>query len=77
MREKIQILKDNVEMRIVGKGQVIDKIIICLLSDGHVLLEDVPGVGKTSIVKALSDSLSLSFPEFSVRLTRCRETSRA
>ena len=61
MREKIQILKDNVEMRIVGKGQVIDKIIICLLSDGHVLLEDVPGVGKTSIVKALSDSLSLSF----------------
>lgn len=61
MREKIQLLKDNVEMRIVGKGQVIDKIIICLLSDGHVLLEDVPGVGKTSIVKALSDSLSLSF----------------
>ena len=32
MREKIQLLKDNVEMRIVGKGQVIDKIIICLLS---------------------------------------------
>ena len=61
MREKIQLLKDNVEMRIVGKGQVIDRIIICLLSDGHVLLEDVPGVGKTSIVKALSDSLSLSF----------------
>ncbi|MBQ6407904.1 MAG: MoxR family ATPase [Butyrivibrio sp.] len=61
MREKIQLLKDNVEMRIVGKGQVIDKIIICLLSDGHVLLEDVPGVGKTTIVKALSDSLSLSF----------------
>ena len=61
MRQKIQLLKDNVEMRIVGKGQVIDKIIICLLSDGHVLLEDVPGVGKTSIVKALSDSLSLSF----------------
>ena len=61
MREKIQNLKDNMEKRIVGKGQVIDKIIICLLSGGHVLLEDVPGVGKTSIVKALSDSISLSF----------------
>ncbi|MCR5557078.1 MAG: MoxR family ATPase [Butyrivibrio sp.] len=61
MREKIQILKDNIERRIVGKGQVIDRIIVCLLAEGHVLLEDVPGVGKTSIVKALSDSLSLSF----------------
>lgn len=61
MREKIQILKDNMERRIVGKGQVLDRIMVCLLADGHVLLEDVPGVGKTSIVKALSDSLSLSF----------------
>ena len=61
MREKIQILKDNMEKRIVGKGQVLDRIIVCLLAEGHVLLEDVPGVGKTSIVKALSDSLSLSF----------------
>ena len=61
MREKIQILKDSIEQRIVGKGQVIDRIIVCLLAEGHVLLEDVPGVGKTSIVKALSDSLSLSF----------------
>ncbi len=61
MREKIKNLKDNIEQRIVGKGQVIDKIIVCLLAEGHVLLEDVPGVGKTSIVKALSDSLSLSF----------------
>lgn len=61
MREKIQLLKDNMEKRIVGKGQVLDRIIVCLLAEGHVLLEDVPGVGKTSIVKALSDSLSLSF----------------
>ena len=61
MREKINILKDNMEQRIVGKGQVLDHIIVCLLAEGHFLLEDVPGVGKTSIVKALSDSLSLSF----------------
>ncbi|MBR5649142.1 AAA family ATPase [Pseudobutyrivibrio sp.] len=61
MGEKIQKLKSNMEQRIVGKGPVLDKIIACLLADGHVLLEDVPGVGKTSIVKALSDSIDLSF----------------
>lgn len=61
MGEKIQKLKSNMEQRIVGKGPVLDKIIASLLADGHVLLEDVPGVGKTSIVKALSDSINLSF----------------
>lgn len=61
MRDNIAKLKTNMEKRIVGKGDVLDHIIACLLADGHVLLEDVPGVGKTSIVKALSDSLSLSF----------------
>lgn len=61
MRDNIAKLKTNLEKRIVGKGDVLDHIIACLLADGHVLLEDVPGVGKTSIVKALSDSLSLSF----------------
>lgn len=61
MKEKVQILRENMEKRIVGKEQVIDRLIISLLSGGHVLLEDVPGVGKTSLAKALSDSLSLSF----------------
>ena len=61
MNERVQKLKDNIEKRIVGKGDVIDKIIIALLAEGHVLLEDVPGVGKTTIAKALADSVSLSF----------------
>ncbi len=61
MNERVQKLKDNIEKRIVGKGDVIEKIIIALLAEGHVLLEDVPGVGKTTIAKALADSVSLSF----------------
>ena len=61
MNAKVQTLKQNMEQRIVGKGDVIDRVIITLLSGGHLLLEDVPGVGKTSLAKALADSLSLSF----------------
>ena len=61
MNEKAALLKSNIERRIVGKGKVIDRLIVSLLAGGHVLLEDVPGVGKTSLAKALSESLSLSF----------------
>ncbi len=61
MNERILKLKENMEKRIVGKGEVIDRIIIALLAEGHVLLEDVPGVGKTTLAKALADSVSLSF----------------
>ena len=44
MNENVQKLKQSMEQRIVGKGDVIDKVIIALLSGGHVLIEDVPGV---------------------------------
>ena len=61
MNDRILRLKESIGQRIVGKEDVIDKIITALLAGGHVLLEDVPGVGKTSLAKALADSLSLSF----------------
>lgn len=59
--EKINRLIDNIESVIVGKRKVIEKIINALISGGHVLLEDVPGVGKTIMVRALAKSVGCSF----------------
>ena len=53
-------LTENIRKRLIGKDDVIRKVIICLIAQGHVLLEDVPGVGKTSLAKALADSVSVS-----------------
>ena len=61
MNEKIKTLEQNMQQRIVGKPDLIAAVITTLLAGGHLLLEDVPGVGKTSLAKALADSLSLSF----------------
>lgn len=61
MTANVAKLKSSMEQRIVGKGDLIENVIAALLAEGHVLLEDVPGVGKTSLAKALADSVSLSF----------------
>ena len=58
MNEKVQLLADNIEKAIIGKREVIIKLIAALLSGGHVLIEDVPGVGKTRLVSALSASVN-------------------
>ncbi len=59
--EKIAALQANVERVIRGKSEVVQFCIAALLSKGHILLEDVPGVGKTMLAHALARSLSLSF----------------
>lgn len=56
-----QALKDNIQKVIIGKDEIIDQMIICMLCDGHVLLEDVPGMGKTVLAKALSRSMNAGF----------------
>ncbi|MBU6362039.1 MAG: MoxR family ATPase, partial [Chloroflexi bacterium] len=50
-------LVGHVEQVIVGKHEVIELMAICLLSQGHVLIEDVPGVGKTMLAKALAKTI--------------------
>src|SRR5213595_3338513 len=59
--DKIAALQANVERVIRGKSEVVQYCIAALLSKGHILLEDVPGVGKTTLAHALARSLSLSF----------------
>src|SRR3954465_945988 len=59
--EKIAALQANVERLIRGKSEVVQFCIAALLARGHILLEDVPGVGKTTLAHALARSLSLSF----------------
>lgn len=52
---------DNVGLVLRGKKGPIELAVVCLLADGHLLIEDVPGVGKTSLAKALSASIECSW----------------
>ncbi len=61
MDRQIEDLIINIEKVIVGKRQAIIKVICALLSEGHILIEDVPGVGKTRLVAALANSVDGKF----------------
>ena len=58
MNEKIQLLTENIEKVIIGKRTPILQSITALLTEGHVLVEDVPGVGKTQLAAALAKSVN-------------------
>ena len=60
-QEKVNVIRENIEQRFVGKTKVVDNVITALLAGGHVLIEDVPGVGKTKLAKSLAQSVDASF----------------
>ncbi len=60
-REKLDRLKNNLASVIQGKPRVLDAIVTALAANGSVLMEDVPGVGKTTLAKALAASLEAKF----------------
>ncbi len=61
MNPKIEQLINNIENVIIGKRGIIEKIVCAMLAGGHVLIEDVPGVGKTLLAETLAKSVSGSF----------------
>lgn len=61
MHDLITRLRDNIGKVLFGKQQAVDSVIRCLLARGHLLIEDVPGVGKTVLATALARSLDCSF----------------
>ena len=54
-------IRENVGKVVVGKSEVVDLALVALLCEGHILFEDIPGIGKTTMAKALARSLDCSF----------------
>ena len=61
MEKKLQAIISEVQKAVIGKQAVIEKVLMALLADGHILLDDIPGVGKTTLALALSRALGLQY----------------
>lgn len=57
----IQKFLSNIDQVIIGKESVVSKVLVALLAEGHILIEDVPGVGKTTLAKSVAKSIDCSF----------------
>ena len=60
-KELIESLIENISMVIVGKNETVELALVALISNGHVLIEDVPGVGKTMLARSVATSTGCEF----------------
>ena len=60
-KQALERLRANMRLTIRGKDDVIEQVLVCLVAGGHLLIEDLPGVGKTTLAHALAATLDLSF----------------
>ena len=61
MGNKMLQVKDEIKKAVKGKDHVVEKVLATMLAGGHILLEDIPGVGKTTLAMAIARSMSLSY----------------
>ena len=54
-------VRENIQKVIVGKDEVIDLALVAILCEGHILIEDVPGIGKTTLARSIAASLGCTF----------------
>ena len=61
LRAELEQLRSHVEQQVLGQGQLVERLLIALLADGHLLVEGAPGLAKTRAVKALASGLEADF----------------
>ena len=61
MQGNLQLVKEEICKVIKGKDDVVEKVLAAIIAGGHILLEDIPGVGKTTLAVAVSGAMSLEY----------------
>jgi len=61
MENKMSAVKQEIKKAVKGKDEVVEKVLAAMLAGGHILLEDIPGVGKTTLAMSIAKSMSLSY----------------
>ena len=64
MQQKARRIIDEIQKVVIGKEEIIQKILMAILANGHILLEDIPGVGKTTLAVSFSQAMQLPYKRF-------------